>query len=59
MMGQALPHKPGQLFPDVDIYHEMSNTCITIQLVHLNKVHTFLICKPTCIKGNLTVTTFS
>jgi hypothetical protein len=59
MMGQALHHKPGQLFPDVDICHDLSNTCITIQLVHLNKVHTFLICKSTFIKGNLIVTTFS
>jgi hypothetical protein len=28
-------------------------TCIVIQLVYLNKVHTFLICKSTYIKGNL------
>jgi hypothetical protein len=41
------------------IFAVISVTCIVIQLVYLNKVHTFLICKSTYTKGNLIVTTFS
>jgi hypothetical protein len=41
------------------IFAMISVICIAIQLVYLNKVHTFLIYKSTHIKGNMIFTRFS